>query len=80
IISDGVVTHGLQSLAFREVALVLIMRLDDPLSSGSFMESLHYDFVGLGAYCALAVYLEEQSLHAGFRLQTRIRADGFDGV
>jgi DNA-binding transcriptional LysR family regulator len=36
--------------------------------------------VGLAAGSALAVYLEEQALHAGFRLQTRIRADGFDGL
>jgi DNA-binding transcriptional LysR family regulator len=36
--------------------------------------------VGLTANSALSVYLEEQALHAGFRLQTRIRAEGFDGV
>ena len=79
IISDAVDTHGLQTLAFRDDPLVLIMPLDHPLTNPSFIESLQYDYVGLGANSALAVYLEEQALHAGFRLQTRIRADGFEG-
>ena len=80
IISDAVDTHGLQTLAFRDDPLVLIMPLDHPLTKPSFIESLQYDYVGLGANSALAVYLEEQALHAGFRLQTRIRADGFEGL
>ncbi|MCQ3825459.1 hypothetical protein JEG41_12120, partial [Streptococcus agalactiae] len=46
----------------------------------SFVDSLQYDYVGLGAASALSVYLEEQALHAGFRVQTRIRAEGFDGL
>ena len=82
IISDAVDTHGLQTLPFRDDPLVLIMPLDHPLAaqSASFIDSLQYDYVGLAANSALAVYLEEQALHTGFRLQTRIRADGFDGV
>nr|WP_314563746.1 LysR substrate-binding domain-containing protein [uncultured Pseudomonas sp.] len=82
IISDAVDTHGLQTLAFRDDPLVLIMPLDHPLTTRnvSFIESLQHDYVGLAANSALAVYLEEQALHAGFRLQTRIRAEGFDGV
>ena len=82
IISDAVDTHGLQTLAFRDDPLVLIMPLEHPLAAStvSFIDSLHYDYVGLAAHSALAVYLEEQALHAGFRLQTRIRAEGFDGV
>ncbi|WP_421524232.1 LysR substrate-binding domain-containing protein [Pseudomonas yamanorum] len=82
IISDAVDTHGLQTLPFRDDPLVLIMPLDHPLagSTVSFIDSLQHDYVGLAADSALAVYLEEQALHAGFRLQTRIRADGFDGL
>ena len=82
IISDAVDTHGLQTLPFRDDPLVLIMPLAHPLAAStvSFIDSLHYDYVGLTAHSALAVYLEEQALHAGFRLQTRIRAEGFDGV
>ncbi|QLG95504.1 LysR family transcriptional regulator [Pseudomonas yamanorum] len=83
IISDAVDTHGLQTLPFRDDPLVLIMPLEHPLAAGinvSFIDSLQHDYVGLAANSALAVYLEEQALHAGFRLQTRIRADGFDGV
>jgi DNA-binding transcriptional LysR family regulator len=49
-------------------------------TSVSFTDTLHHDYVGLNANSALAVYLEEQALHAGLRMQIRIRADGFDGV
>ena len=82
IISDAVDTHGLQTLPFRDDPLVLIMPLDHPLAAqnASFIDSLQYDYVSLAANSALAVYLEEQALHTGFRLQTRIRADGFDGL
>ncbi|PQZ86944.1 MULTISPECIES: LysR substrate-binding domain-containing protein [Pseudomonas] len=82
IISDAVDTHGLQTLPFREDPLVLIMPLDHPLTgrNASFIDSLQHDYVGLTAHSALSVYLEEQALHAGFRLQTRIRAEGFDGL
>ncbi|NMZ37437.1 LysR substrate-binding domain-containing protein [Pseudomonas proteolytica] len=82
IISDAVDTHGLQTRAFRDDPLVLIMPRGHPLTAGpvSFIDSLFHDYVGLAANSALAVYLEEQALHAGFRLQTRVRADGFDGV
>ena len=82
IISDAVDTHGLQTLPFRDDPLVLIMPLDHPLATGtvSFIDSLQHDYVSLAAHSALAVYLDEQALHAGFRLQTRIRAEGFDGV
>ena len=82
IISDAVDTHGLQTLPFRDDPLVLIMPLDHPLTAQnvSFVDSLQHDYVGLTANSALSVYLEEQALHAGFRLQTRIRAEGFDGL
>ena len=82
IISDAVDTHGLQTQPFRDDPLVLIMPLDHPLATGSvsFIDSLQHDYVGLTANSALTVYLEEQALHAGFRLQTRIRAEGFDGL
>jgi DNA-binding transcriptional LysR family regulator len=82
IISDAVDTHGLQTLPFRDDPLVLIMPLNHPLTEqpASFIDSLQHDYVGLATHSALAVYLEEQALHAGFRLQTRIRADGFDGL
>ena len=82
IISDAVDTHGLQTLPFRDDPLVLIMPLDHLLaaSTASFIDSLQHDYVGLATHSALAVYLEEQALHAGFRLQTRIRAEGFDGL
>ncbi|WP_085729206.1 LysR family transcriptional regulator [Pseudomonas sp. R37(2017)] len=83
IVSDAVDTDDLQTLPFRDDPLVLIMPHEHPLAqatSVSFTDTLHHDYVGLNANSALAVYLEEQALHAGLRMQIRIRADGFDGV
>ncbi|MHC8304073.1 LysR substrate-binding domain-containing protein [Pseudomonas sp. PB3P13] len=83
IVSDAVDTHNLETLPFRDDPLVLIMPPSHPLAGGqapTFGETLAHDYVGLAAHSALAVYLEEQALHAGSRLQIRIRADGFDGV
>lgn len=83
IVSDAVDTHALETLPFRDDPLVLIMPLGHPLADGatpSFSDTLHHDYVGLSANSALAVYLEEQALHAGVRMQIRIRAEGFDGV
>ncbi|WPN47842.1 MULTISPECIES: LysR family transcriptional regulator [unclassified Pseudomonas] len=83
IVSDAVDTHDLQTRPFRADPLVLIMPRDHPLANTaplSFTDTLHHDYIGLNANSALAVYLEEQALHAGLRLQIRIRADGFEGV
>jgi len=83
IVSDAVDTTDLQTLPFRADPLVLILPLDHPLSDAApvrFSDALQHDFVGLRAESALAVYLEEQALHSGSRMQIRIRADGFDGV
>jgi len=83
IVSDAVDTGGLQTQPFRADPLVLILPLDHPLSDAgevNFSEALQHDFVGLAADSALAIYLEEQALHSGARMQVRIRAEGFDGV
>ena len=83
IVSDAVDAQGLQTLPFRDDPLVLIMPPGHPLAAGKppgFSDTLQHDYVGLAANSALAVYLEEQALHAGMRMQIRIRAEGFDGV
>jgi DNA-binding transcriptional LysR family regulator len=83
IVSDAVDTHGLDTQPFCDDPLVLIMPPDHPLANQAtqtFSDTLPHDFVGLSANSALAVYLEEQALHAGARLSIRIRAEGFDGV
>ena len=83
IVSDAVDTHALETQPFRDDPLVLIMPPGHPLADGatpSFSDTLHHDYVGLSANSALAVYLEEQALHTGTRMQIRIRAEGFDGV
>ncbi|MNP37158.1 HTH-type transcriptional regulator CysL [compost metagenome] len=76
-------THTLDTLPFRDDPLVLIMPPGHPLAAGEppgFSDTLQHHYVGLSANSALAVYLEEQALHTGLRMQIRIRADGFDGV
>ena len=83
VISNAVDTRDLQTRAFRDDPLVLVMPRDHPLAdlpSPSFSDTLNHDYVGLGTNSALAVYLEEQALHSGERMQVRIRAEGFDGV
>lgn len=83
IVSDAVDSHDLQTRPFRDDPLVLILPADHPLATHdnpSFIDTLAHDYVGLAAHSALAVYLEEQALHVGVRMQIRIRADGFDGV
>ncbi|MGF6090082.1 LysR substrate-binding domain-containing protein [Pseudomonas sp. 18173] len=83
IVSDAVDTHTLDTLPFRDDPLVLIMPPGHPLADGEapdFSDTLQHHYVGLNASSALAVYLEEQALHTGLRMQVRIRAEGFDGV
>ena len=83
IVSDAVDTHDLQTRPFRDDPLVLIMPRDHPLANVarlSFADTLHHDYIGLNANSALAVYLEEQALHTGLRMQIRIRTDGFEGI
>ncbi|QIB05158.1 MULTISPECIES: LysR substrate-binding domain-containing protein [unclassified Pseudomonas] len=83
IVSDAVDTDGLQAWPFRDDPLVLILPTGHPLADGRavrFSETLSHDYVGLNASSALAIYLEEQALHIGSRMQIRIRADGFDGM
>jgi DNA-binding transcriptional LysR family regulator len=83
IVSDAVDSTDLQTRPFRDDPLVLIMPPDHPLAelgSPSFSDTLAHDYVGLNSNSALAIYLEEQALHLGSRLQIRIRADGFDAA
>jgi len=83
IISSAVASGHLQTAAFRDDPLVLIMAPDHPLATRpqvSFGDTLAHGHVGLQADSALALHLEEQALHLGRRLQVRVRADGFDGV
>lgn len=83
IISDAVNAEGLQTRAFRDDPLVLIMPEDHPLAhqaAVSFSDSLAYPHVALAANNALGILVEEQALHSGRRMQVRVRAEGFDGV
>ncbi|MCU7649007.1 LysR substrate-binding domain-containing protein [Pseudomonas piscis] len=83
IVSDAVDTHGLESRPFRDDPLFLAMPVDHPLRQQAeprFNDTLAYDYVGLASHSALAVYLEEQALHLGRRMQLRIRAEGFDAA
>ncbi|MEQ7920659.1 LysR substrate-binding domain-containing protein [Xanthomonas sp. WHRI 1810A] len=83
IISDAVDASGLQTRPFRADPLTLIATLHHPLARHDelrFAQSLEHEFVGLGVASAMAIYLEEQALHAGRRLKIRVRAESYDGV
>ncbi|WP_460045546.1 LysR family transcriptional regulator [Pseudomonas sp. S2_H01] len=83
IISDAVDASDLQTVPFCTDPLTLIMPSNHPLAghdSLRFSQTLHHEFVGLGVNNAMAIYLEEQALHLGRRLKTRVRAESFDGV
>ncbi|MEN0105072.1 MAG: LysR family transcriptional regulator [Pseudomonas sp.] len=83
IISDAVDSSGLQTRPFRRDPLMLVMPLGHPLAeldAVHFAATLEHEFVGLALNSALAIYLEEQALHAGRRLRIRVRAESFDGV
>lgn len=88
IISNAVDASDLQTLPFCADPLTLIMPLDHPLAEPldgaqegvRFSQTLAHEFVGLGVNSAMAIYLEEQALHVGRRIKTRVRAESFDGV
>lgn len=83
IVSNVVDTRDLQTRPFRDDPLVLVMPLDHPLiptAAPTFNDTLGHDYVGLAPSSALSVYLEQQALHSGMRMQVRVRAEGFDGV
>lgn len=83
IISNAVDASDLQTLPFCADPLTLVMPADHPLAQLQevrFSQALEYEFVGLGVNSAMAIYLEEQALHLGRRLKTRVRAESFDGV
>lgn len=83
IISDAVDASDLQTVPFCADPLTLIMPANHPLAdhySLRFSQTLQHEFVGLGVNSAMAIYLEEQALHLGQRLKTRVRAESFDGV
>ncbi|MBF8758088.1 LysR substrate-binding domain-containing protein [Pseudomonas guariconensis] len=83
IISTAAPNEHLQTRPFRDDPLVLAMPIGHPLAEQAmptFVDSLAHGHVGLGANSALALYLEEQALREGRRMQVRVRAEGFDGV
>ena len=83
IVSDAVDTSGLQTLAFRDDPLVLVMPRHHPLTQAArpdFIASLDHRHVCLGAHSALAQHLDEQARRSSRRLAVRVRAEGFDGL
>ncbi|MDR0209690.1 MAG: LysR family transcriptional regulator [Pseudomonas putida] len=83
IISTAAPNEHLQTRPFRDDPLVLAMPIGHPLAEQAmptFVDSLAHGHVCLGANSALALHLEEQALREGWRMQVRVRAEGFDGV
>ena len=83
ILSNAVDPGDLQTLPFCADPLMLVMPIDHSLAEHDnlrFSDTLAHEFVGLGVDSAMAIYLEEQALHLGRRIKTRIRAESFEGV
>jgi len=83
IVSDAVDTQDLQTRPFQDDPLVLVVSAEHPLAAvpqPTFSDALRHELVGLAAGSALAVYLEEQALHLGLRMQLRVRVESFDAV
>jgi DNA-binding transcriptional LysR family regulator len=87
IVSDATDSSVLQTLAFRDDPLVLVMARDHALArqlgkkrSMSFADALAYDFIGLAGDSALQQYAAEQASRLGLRLHCKIRLRSFEAM
>jgi len=87
IINDTVDHGALQTLPFRDDALVLAMARGHPLAqrlkhrrSMAFADALDYDFVGLAGDSAFQQYAAEQAARLGRRIHCKIRLRSFEAV
>ncbi|MGH7291782.1 MAG: LysR substrate-binding domain-containing protein, partial [Myxococcota bacterium] len=82
-VSDAANLAGLETWAFRDDPLVLVVPRDDVLATRRpvrFAELLDREFVGLAEGSALHEHLAEQARGLGARLRYRVRLRGFDAV
>lgn len=87
IISDAVDSAGLQTYAFRDDPLVLVMAHGHPLARQlgqrrrlAFAEALDHDFIGLAGDSAFQQNASEQAARLGRRFRCKIRLLSFEAV
>jgi len=87
IAADSVDTSALQTFAFREDTLVLVMARDHPLARQlgkkryiAFADALAHDFIGMAGDSALQRHAAEQAARLGLRLHCKIRLRSFEAM
>jgi DNA-binding transcriptional LysR family regulator len=87
IVADSVDLSGLETFAFREDRLVVVVAARDAKTIGAgsaqgvgFSELLDLDFVGLAGDSALQRYLALHAARAGKPLAVRVRLRSFDAI
>ena len=87
IVTDAVDSAALQTFAFRDDPLVLVMARDHPLARRlgkkrgvAFADALVHDFIGLAGDSALQQYAAEQASRLGLRLHCKIRLRSFEAM
>ncbi|MFS2137655.1 LysR family transcriptional regulator [Duganella sp. Dugasp56] len=87
IVSDAVDASALQTFAFRDDALALVMARSHPLAkqnrnrrSINYADALAYDFIGLAGDSAFQRYAAEQASRLGLRMHCKIRLRSFEAV
>jgi molybdate transport repressor ModE-like protein len=87
IVSDAVDSSNLQTFAFRDDPLVLVMARDHALARQlgkrrgvPFADALAHDFIGLAGDSALQQYAAEQAARLGSRLHCKIRLRSFEAM
>jgi molybdate transport repressor ModE-like protein len=87
IVSDAIDSSALQTFAFRDDPLVLVMAREHPLArqlgkkrSMPFADALAHGFIGLAGDSALQRYAAEQASRLGLRLHCKIRLRSFEAI
>jgi DNA-binding transcriptional LysR family regulator len=87
IVADSVDLSGLETFAFREDRLVVVLAAKDAKTIGAgsaqgvgFSELLELDFIGLAGDSALQRYLALHAARAGKPLKVRVRLRSFDAI
>jgi len=87
IVTDAVDSGALQTFAFRDDPLVLVMARDHVLArqlgkkrSMAFADALVHGFIGLAGDSALQQYAAGQAARLGLRLHCKIRLRSFEAI
>jgi molybdate transport repressor ModE-like protein len=87
IVTDAVDSSALQTFAFRDDPLVLVMARDHALARQlgkrrgiAFADALAHDFIGLAGDSALQQYAAGQASRLGLRLSCKIRLRSFEAM